>query len=348
MSGDGSELVELCLAEVHLGHRTRRAALGLLDEDSAEPLSNLPGGKGGSCGWLSGEPYGRLPCLRGPTASPPDLLADFDPSLLLLCPLRLLQTPANVLSQPVRSLSSTSLQLLLYSVYDSPLAAMAAPLPASRISSLTSSTLPLILERQRSLSLNLSPSPFTESTILKNLALLTAGVRVLELEGKGVRVGAGKQVGQEDASRLREGVEKLLALMEGDAEGRQKVAAIRESFQSVFRSCSAGSSCFTHSRLISSVAPPTFPCSPPRTPSPPPQEPVFALASPTLPPAGLSRASSPPPASDPLSRPAAGGFQESYRDDEDDEPYRDVSDADMLQQQQQMMEGAADVMPPRQ
>jgi len=53
-------------------------------------------------------------------------------------------------------------------------------------------------------------------------------------------------------------------------------------------------------------------------------------------------------ASDPLSRPAAGGFQESYRDDEDDEPYRDVSDADMLQQQQQMMEGAADVMPPRQ
>lgn len=110
-------------------------------------------------------------------------------------------------------------------------AKMAAPLPASRISSLTSSTLPLILERQRSLSLNLSPSPFTESTILKNLALLTAGVRVLELEGKGVRVGAGKQVGREDASRLREGVEKLLALMEGDDEGRQKVSAIRESFQ---------------------------------------------------------------------------------------------------------------------
>jgi hypothetical protein len=308
---------------------------------------NLPGGKGGLAGGCRESLTAACPACGGrrrarPTSWPTSIQASFSSALLA----SYRPQPTSYPSQSGRS--HLLLWPLIYSVYDSPLAAMAAPLPASRISSLTSSTLPLILERQRSLSLNLSPSPFTESTILKNLALLTAGVRVLELEGKGVRVGAGKQVGREDASRLREGVEKLLALMEGDAEGRQKVAAIRESFQSVIRSRSAGSSCFTHSRLICSVAPPTFPCSPPRTPSPPPQEPVFALASPTLPPAGLSRASSPPPASDPLSRPAAGGFQESYRDNEDDEPYRDVSDADMLLQQQQMMDGAADVMPPRQ
>lgn len=208
-----------------------------------------------------------------------------------------------------------------------------ASLPASRIQALTTSTLPLILERQRSISLQLAPSPFTQSTILKNLALLTTAVRVLELEGRGVQVGAGRQTGKNDAGKLREGVEKLLRLMEDDDEGRAKVASIRESFQYVPLDLIPRQRARRMLTWLLSARPPKE-----TPPSPPPQQATFALASPP---------SSPPPANsdtddddaDPLSRPAAKSqsFAGSYRDDEDDVPYTD--DATMMQQQREVMEG---------
>lgn len=112
-----------------------------------------------------------------------------------------------------------------------------APPSAARLSSLLSSTLPLLLERARSLSLALDPSPFTEQTALKNLQLLAQGIAALELEARsGLRVGDGGQVtgGQKPASaderrRLREGLERCLGMMEVDDSGRAKVAGIRKA-----------------------------------------------------------------------------------------------------------------------
>jgi hypothetical protein len=112
MSGDGPELVELCLAEVHLGHRTGRAARGLLDEDSAEPLSNLPGGKGGLAGGCRESLTAACPACGGrrrarPTSWPTSTQASFSSALFA----SYRPQPTSYPSQSGRS------HLLLYSSY---------------------------------------------------------------------------------------------------------------------------------------------------------------------------------------------------------------------------------------
>lgn len=95
-----------------------------------------------------------------------------------------------------------------------------APVPtAPKLLSLLSSTLPLVLERARSVSLSHTPSPFTESTIVRNLALVTEGILYLE-SSDGTASG-------EMIEKVRSGRERLLIMMEGDEAGREKVREVR-------------------------------------------------------------------------------------------------------------------------
>lgn len=95
---------------------------------------------------------------------------------------------------------------------------------APKLLSLLSSTLPLILERNRSVSLGLAPSPLTESTIVKNLSLVTDGILFLESsDGGGLDGTRGEMV-----DKVRSGRERMLGMMEEDDEGRDKVREVRE------------------------------------------------------------------------------------------------------------------------
>lgn len=100
---------------------------------------------------------------------------------------------------------------------------MPSPTPAS-LSSLSASTLPLILERQRSLSLNLTPSALTEATIFKNLTLISDGILSLPEQ-------RGSSGGQGDLDALRQGLGRLVAMVEesGDAAGREKVRSVKRA-----------------------------------------------------------------------------------------------------------------------
>lgn len=97
---------------------------------------------------------------------------------------------------------------------------------APKLLSLLSATLPLILERNRSVSLSLAPSPLTESTIVKNLSLVTDGIIYLESQEGGLDGTRGEMV-----EKVRSGRERMLGMMEDDHDGRDKVREIRERLQ---------------------------------------------------------------------------------------------------------------------
>lgn len=102
---------------------------------------------------------------------------------------------------------------------------MAPPLPPTpaRLSSLSTKTLSQILELTRSQSLNL-PSPSLRSSIQNNIATLSKGLRVLELEYSD-EDGEGEE---EMLEGLRAQWNRLVELVEGlgveveDNEGRRK------------------------------------------------------------------------------------------------------------------------------
>lgn len=97
---------------------------------------------------------------------------------------------------------------------------------SKKLSSLQTSTLSLLLERQRSISLSLAPSPSTESTILRNFGLLNDGIEAIFLEG---------DEDEEEWKKLDQGLERLVAMWEegGGEEAKTKARRIREGMRSV-------------------------------------------------------------------------------------------------------------------
>ncbi|CDZ96364.1 SNARE protein TLG1/Syntaxin 6 [Phaffia rhodozyma] len=171
-------------------------------------------------------------------------------------------------------------------------------LSTSKLSALSSSTLPLVLERQRSISIGLQPPAFTEATILKNLNLIQQGLQAIHFQSSTAPVS--------DSKGLRDGLDRLLGLMEQDPAGKEKVISIREFLTELA----------TPLPSVASTRP----------------------ASPTMPAAHLPRTNEPVFGE---SKPQSNKPYSSYRDEEDeesspfDEPYRD--DSEVMMQQREMM-----------
>lgn len=108
---------------------------------------------------------------------------------------------------------------------------MPASQPYRKLSNLLTSTLSLLLERQRSYTLSLAPSSFTESTILRNFAVLNEGIEDLFLDGQD-----DEAEGEEEGwKKLDEGLERLVAMWEehGGEESVSRVRGVREGMRSV-------------------------------------------------------------------------------------------------------------------
>ncbi|KAL7408907.1 hypothetical protein BDY24DRAFT_405047 [Mrakia frigida] len=191
---------------------------------------------------------------------------------------------------------------------------MAPPPTAPKLLSLLSSTLPLILERTRSVSLSLTPSAFTEATIVKNLALVTEGILVLEAQEGGLDGTRGEMV-----EKVRSGRERLLVMMEEDEEGKEKVRMVRER-----------------------LGPPKLPSPPPPPPASSSTSPPSSSSSSSLPLPRLSRTAQPSDSriNMPTSRSSSS---QPYRDEPtsnlpspSDQPYRD--DGEVMLQQRELMD----------
>ncbi|KAK8853201.1 hypothetical protein IAR55_003903 [Kwoniella newhampshirensis] len=108
---------------------------------------------------------------------------------------------------------------------------MSSSTPAS-VSQRLTTTSSLLLERSRIISLNLKPSPSSQSQIFRNLAAIRSDLDQLELEAKGLVVGGGVGRGMREGrdgevEELGDRYDRLLEMLEEDEVGREKLKSLR-------------------------------------------------------------------------------------------------------------------------
>ncbi|KAK4685707.1 hypothetical protein P7C73_g4439, partial [Tremellales sp. Uapishka_1] len=175
---------------------------------------------------------------------------------------------------------------------------MTSPSLAS-ISSKTTTTSSLLLERSRVLSLNLPPSASSQNQIIRNLTSIKNDLAQLSIERSGLSVGGGSggkssKLNDRELKGLEAGYDRLLDMFAEDQFGRDKVKSLRREVVKL-------------------------PSPEPITPVIPPSSPTFIVEPPT-----------------PAAPAAPMPFRDYPEDETDDQP---SAHRDILDQQQIMMEG---------